>query len=122
MFAKEYYCLYYKHPAHTKAIRSSIQASQSGSGIISHLHNICNCQSISSWVKIFCQQLYSLSTHSIHSILVTKFYERMAIVIPTKLILDEHSANLFCSISFTCDISSDEAYRNRKHFQSLVLF
>ena len=52
---------------------------------------------------------------------VTKFYERMAIIIPTKLMLDEYSANLFCSIISTCDISSGDAYRNQKHFQSLVL-
>ena len=116
--------------AHAKCIRSSIQVSQSGSGIITQLHSISNLQSISAWVKIFCQSiyspyisLYSLSTHSIHSILVTKFYERMVIITPIKLImLDEHSANLFCSISSTCDVSSDKVYRYRKRFQSLVLF
>ena len=106
--------LVYKHPAHTRGIRSSIKVSQSDSRIISHLHSICICQSISTWVKIFFQSLYislySLSTHYIHSIFVTKVYERMAIIIHTKVMLDEHFANLFCSISFTCDISGDEHF------------
>ena len=42
MFAKEYYCWDYKHPVHTKSIRSGIQVLQSGFGIISHQHHICN--------------------------------------------------------------------------------
>ena len=39
-------------------------------------------------------------------------YERITITTPTKLILDKPSAHLFCSVSFTCDISSDDAYSN----------
>ena len=37
-------------------------------------------------------------SYSIHSILVTKFYERMVKIIPTKLMLDEHSANFSVSV------------------------
>ena len=53
---------------------------------------------------------------------LAKPYERVAITTPTKLMLNQPSAYFFCSISSTCDISSDDAYSSWKCFQSLVLW